>query len=200
MTQSLLAALQGNPPRIVAIGASAGAVDALGLLLPQLPATLPATVVVVVHVPPDAPSALPGLFAPRCALTTCEVEDKMELRSGRIYFAPPDYHVLAERDGTLALSVDEPVNHSRPSIDVLFESVALAWGASALGILLSGASDDGARGLARMRAAGGLTWVQTPESALIAVMPRAALALAPHATADPADMGAALEAWERERG
>lgn len=114
MTQSLLAALQGNPPRIVAIGASAGAVDALGLLLPQLPATLPATVVVVVHVPPDAPSALPGLFAPRCALTTCEVEDKMELRSGRIYFAPPDYHVLAERDGTLALSVDEPVNHSRP--------------------------------------------------------------------------------------
>lgn len=199
MIEPLLEGLRQRPPRVVAIGASAGAVEALGALLPRLPATLPLFGVVVVHVPADRRSALPELFAQRSAIATREAEDKLPPATGTVYFAPPDYHLLVERDGTLALSVDDPVHHSRPSIDVLFDSVALAFGAEALGILLSGASQDGAEGLAHIRAVGGHTWVQTPESAQMALMPRAALALAPHLTADPATMGAALAAWGAER-
>lgn len=203
MSREVIAALADDlrrrSPRVVAIGASAGAVEALGGLLPRLPRDLPLFVAVVVHVPADRRSALPELFAPRCQMATREAEDKLVPVSGTVYFAPPDYHLLVERDGTLALSVDEPVHHSRPSIDVLLDSVALAYGADALGILLSGASQDGADGLAHIRAVGGHTWVQTPESAQMAVMPRAALARAPHLTADPASMGAALAAWGAER-
>jgi two-component system chemotaxis response regulator CheB len=193
----LARALRAQPPTLIAIGASAGAVDALGQLLPELPAMLGAPVLIVVHVPPDRRSALPELFAASCALTTLEAEDKTMPDPASVYFAPPDYHLLVERGGTLALSVDEPVHHSRPSIDVLFESVADAAGAGALGILLSGASRDGAEGLRRIRDVGGQTWVQTPESAQVAVMPRAALELAPHCTLDPRTMGRALAAWRR---
>lgn len=195
MSAAMIEPLRERPPRVIAIGASAGAVDALGALLPRLPASLPAVVVVVVHVPGDRRSALPDLFTARCAVPTREAEDKLVPTPGTVYFAPPDYHLLVERDGTLALSVDDPVHHSRPSIDVLFDSVALACGAEALGILLSGASQDGAEGLLHIRAVGGHTWVQTPESAQMAVMPRAALARAPHLTADPSTMGTALAAW-----
>lgn len=198
MIEALVEPLRRRPPRVVAIGASAGAVEALGALLPRLPATLPLFGAIVVHVPADRRSALPELFAQRCAIATREAEDKLVPVPGTVYFAPPDYHLLVERDGTLALSVDDPVHHSRPSIDVLFDAVALAFGAEALGILLSGASQDGAAGLAHIRAVGGHTWVQTPESAQMALMPRAALALAPHLTADPATMGAALAAWGAE--
>jgi two-component system chemotaxis response regulator CheB len=197
MIDELARALRAQPPTLIAIGASAGAVDALGQLLPELPARLGAPVLIVVHVPPDRRSALPDLFSSSCALATREAEDKTVPDPASVYFAPPDYHLLVERDGTLALSVDEPVHHSRPSIDVLFESVAEAVGAGALGILLSGASRDGAEGLRRIRDAGGHTWVQAPETAQVAVMPRAALELAPHATLDPRSMGCALAAWRR---
>ena len=195
MIDEMVSALHAQPPRVIAIGASAGAVDALGQVLPRLPVSLPAFVVVVVHVPADRRSALGDLFAQRCAVATREAEDKLVPQPGTVYFAPPDYHLLVERDGSLALSVDEPVHHSRPSIDVLFDSVAEAFGQEALAMLLSGASQDGADGLAHVRASGGQTWVQTPESAQMPVMPRAALARAPHLTADPTTMGAALAAW-----
>ena len=195
MTEALARALRARPPAVVAIGASAGAVEALGRLLPALPGRLPVAVLVVVHVPADRSSALPELFGQTCALATLEVEDKTMPHAATVYFASPDYHLLVERDGSLALSVDEPVNHSRPSIDVLFESVAVAHGPHALGILLSGASRDGAEGLARMREVGAHTWVQDPATAQATVMPRSALALAPHETLDPASMGRALAEW-----
>ena len=195
MIDALARALREQPPTLIAIGASAGAVDALSQLLPELPATLGAPVLIVVHMPPGRRSALPELFSASCALATLEAEDKSMPDPGRVYFAPPDYHLLVERDGSLALSVDEPVHHSRPSIDVLFESVADALGGGALGILLSGASRDGADGLRRIRQAGGRTWVQAPETAQVAVMPQAALELAPHPTMDPRSMGRALAAW-----
>jgi two-component system, chemotaxis family, protein-glutamate methylesterase/glutaminase len=182
-------------PAIVAIGASAGAVDALGQILPQLLPTFPVPVLIVVHVPADRRSALPALFGRTCAVATTEAEDKMRPEPSTVYFAPPDYHLLVEADGSLALSVDDAVHHSRPSIDVLFESVATVYGPRALGILLSGASRDGADGLARIRDAGGQTWVQEPDTAQMAVMPRAALALAPHVIADPRSIGLALAAW-----
>lgn len=195
-----LEALRAHDPAIIAIGASAGALDALGRLLPPLPPTLPAAMVVVVHVPPDPGSALRAALATHTVLPVCEAEDKVPARRGSIYIAPADYHLLVERDGTLALSIDEPVLYSRPSIDVLLESVAYALNGRVLGILLSGASADGATGLAVIRARGGLTWVQTPESAAVAAMPQAALALAPHPALDPDTMGRILAAWSTSRG
>lgn len=193
---SPLEALRAHVPRVVAVGASAGAVEALLDLLPLLPADLPAPVLVVVHVPRDRSSALPALFAPRCATRVVEAEDKVGAEAGTVYFAPPGYHLLVERNGGLALSSDELVNLSRPSIDVLFESAAYAFGPQALGIVLSGANADGARGLACIREHGGLGWVQDPHTARIAVMPESAIAAAhPDAVLAPGAMGHALAEW-----
>jgi two-component system, chemotaxis family, protein-glutamate methylesterase/glutaminase len=194
-TDDRLDALRRHDPAIIAIGASAGAIEALGRLLPPLPAAFPAPILVVVHVPPHPDNALPAALATHTALRVREAEDKLTPAAGSIYVAPADYHLLVERDGTLALSIDEPVLYSRPSIDVLLESAAYASPRRVLGILLSGASADGAAGLARLWARGGLTWVQEPASAAVPVMPRAALALAPHAVLDPGDMGRLLATW-----
>lgn len=191
-----LDALRAHDPRLVAVGASAGAVEALLELLPELPATLPAPVLVVVHVPRDRKSALPALFAARCGVRVAEAEDKIDADAGTVYFAPAGYHLLVERDGRLALSSDELVNLSRPSIDVLFESAAFAFGPRALGIVLSGANADGAHGLALIRQRGGLAWVQDPGTAQVSYMPDAAIAAAsPDAVLAPSAMARVLAAW-----
>lgn len=195
MIAAAVARLRAQSPALVTIGASAGAVEALQSLLPPIPASVRCAFAIVVHVPAGRRSQLPELFARSCALRTREAEDKAALEPGAVYFAPSDYHLLVERDGTLSLSIDEPVHFSRPSIDVLFESTARAFGPRALGILLSGANADGADGLAAMAACGSLTWVQTPASARASMMPEAALARAEHVTMDPADMGKALAEW-----
>ncbi|KAA0181858.1 chemotaxis protein CheB [Cupriavidus cauae] len=189
-------------PDAVVIGGSAGGIEALNVLLPMLPAAFRPALIVVLHLRPDTPSLLPQLFSLRCALPVCEAEDKMPVRHGHLYLAPPDYHLLVERDsrhggaysgshvGTpvgnlgseraegvhFALSVDPPERFSRPSIDVLFESAAHAWREALLGILLSGANDDGARGLETIRHCGGRTWVQAPDTASAETMPAEAIA------------------------
>ncbi|NLD53511.1 MAG: chemotaxis protein CheB [Burkholderiaceae bacterium] len=160
---------------LVAIGASAGGVAALSEILPALPADFPLPVVVVVHVPPARESLLADLFGKRCRLSVVEAEDKTRLDSGRIYFSPPDYHLMIEEDLTCSLSVDEPVNFSRPSIDVLLESAASSLGDGVIAIILTGTSADGARGLRAVRAAGGIGWVQAPETAQSALMPQRAI-------------------------
>jgi two-component system, chemotaxis family, protein-glutamate methylesterase/glutaminase len=175
------------PPRALVVGASAGAVDALSRVLPGLPRSFPAPVLVVVHLPAAGPSLLAALFAPRCALRVYEAEDKLRPQPGAIYFAPPDYHLLVEHDGRLSLSVDDPVNFSRPSIDVLFESAAEAHRAALIGLVLTGANDDGARGLLAVRRAGGLAVVQDPDDARADAMPRAALRSVPDALVLPLD-------------
>jgi two-component system chemotaxis response regulator CheB len=195
---AVLDRLREHAPGVVCIGASAGAIEALGQILPELPPAFGVPVLVVVHVPADWKSALPELLGTRCALEISEAEDKVQASSGHVYFAPPNYHLLVEDDGCLALSADEPVNFSRPSIDVLFESVAHAFGSRALAILLSGANADGAAGLAMVKSCGGLTWVQTPATARVATMPEAALKLTEHAILDPRDMGLALAQWESQ--
>jgi two-component system chemotaxis response regulator CheB len=197
---ALVQELRERPPAIVAIGASSGALEALTALLPPLPASFPSPLVVVVHIPADRPSGLPAVLAVQCAVALREAEDKMPFQPGTAYFAPPGYHLLVERHGAAALSIEDPVLFSRPSIDVLFDSVARSYGPRALGILLSGANADGAAGLAAMRTRGALTWVQTPESARVAAMPEAALRLAAHRALDPAAMGQALAAWTRQDG
>ncbi|GJG97534.1 chemotaxis protein CheB [Cupriavidus pauculus] len=165
----------------VVIGGSAGALEALNTLLPMLPGVGAPAVLVVVHQVPSSTSLLPELLALRCRLPVHEGEDKMMVQAGHLYVAPPDYHLLVEADPAvpgsvrLALSVEPPVRYSRPSIDVLFESAAIAWRKRMLGILLSGANDDGARGLAAIHAAGGQTWVQAPDSALVDTMPQDAI-------------------------
>lgn len=160
---------------LVVIGGSSGALDALQTFLPRLGADYPRPIAVVVHLPPDRPSLLVSVLSDSCGLRVREVEDKQQPEVGTVYVAPPNYHVLVERRGCFSLCVDEPVNFSRPSIDVLFESAADAHGGALVAVLLGGASDDGARGLARVAARGGRTVVQSPESASARTMPDAAL-------------------------
>ncbi|MDM4769499.1 chemotaxis protein CheB [Solimonas sp. SE-A11] len=158
----------------VAIGASAGGVEALSQLLTALPRGFPAAVFIVLHLSRERPSMLAELFQARCALPVREAADKEPIQAGTVYLAPPDYHLLVDAGPQLALSVDEPVQYSRPSIDVLFETAADEYGDRLLGIVLTGGNDDGARGLVAIRAAGGLGAVQDPATALVPAMPLAA--------------------------
>jgi len=159
---------------LVVIGCSSGGVEALRQLLPAFPASLGLSVVVVIHLAPGSPGLLPGLFAGQCALGVKEAEDKEAIAPGRVYFAPSGYHLLVEPDRSFSLSVEEPVNFSRPSIDVLFESAAAAYGRRLLGIVLTGANRDGADGLREVIARGGYGMVQDPESAEWREMPQSA--------------------------
>lgn len=171
-------ALPTTPPDAIVIGASAGAIEALGAILPVFPAGLSVPVVVVVHVPPRRPSLLVELFRAKCALEVAEPFDKEPVRPGVVWFAPPDYHLLVEDDRTFSLSIEAPVHWSRPCIDALFESAAQAYGGRVLGIVLTGASSDGAEGARAIRAAGGVIAVEDPLTAESKTMPYAAIAAA----------------------
>ncbi|MCX2894515.1 chemotaxis protein CheB [Stenotrophomonas lactitubi] len=168
-------------PAVVVIGASAGGVAALQIVLGALPASLPVPVLVVLHLPRDRSSRIADVLAPYCTLTLREAEDKQPLQAGTVTFAPPDYHLLVEDEQAIALSMDEPVLFSRPAIDPLFESAAAVFGTRVLAILLTGASSDGSDGVAAVRAAGGQAWLQCPEEAEASMMPASALQ---HAGAD----------------
>jgi len=159
----------------VVIGASAGGVEAVSLLLPALSDALRAAVFIVLHQPRERHSLLPALFQRKCAWPLHEAVDKQPIATGNVYLAPPDYHLLVDRGPCIALSADEPVHFSRPSIDVLFESAADLYGERLLGIVLTGANEDGAAGLASVAAAGGVTVVQRPDTAQASTMPAAAL-------------------------
>jgi two-component system chemotaxis response regulator CheB len=161
--------------RAVVVGTSAGGVEALSTLLPALPPGLRPPLFVVLHVPRDRPSLLVDLLGRRCAVPVVEAEDKMPVQEGTVYVAPPDYHLLIDEGPRLSLSVDPPVNFSRPSIDVLFESAADVFGAGLVGIILTGASRDGASGLRAIRDAGGATVVQAPQDARVPFMTEAAI-------------------------
>jgi two-component system, chemotaxis family, protein-glutamate methylesterase/glutaminase len=168
-----------RPARLVAVGASAGGVEALLELLPALPADFGVPVVVVLHLPEDRDSVLCELFAKRCARPVREAGDKTPATPGTIFFAPAGYHLLVEADLTFSLSCDAPECYSRPSIDVLFSSAADALGTGLVAVLLTGANNDGAKGLAEVATQGGLTVVQDPSQARSATMPSAAIALGP---------------------
>jgi two-component system chemotaxis response regulator CheB len=161
---------------VIVIGGSAGALDVLLEIGAALPDALTAPIVIALHLQASQPSLVPELLARTCRRPVREVEDKLSLLPYTVYVAPPNYHVLIERDATLALSVDPPVHYSRPSIDVLFESAADGFGARALGVVLSGANEDGAQGLARIRRAGGAAVIQDPATAMYPTMPAAAVA------------------------
>lgn len=168
-----------NELSAVVIGASAGGVEALGWVLPAFRRDAGVAVLVVVHLPRERPSKLAEIFAPKSSLTVVEADDKEPISPGTIYFAPPDYHLLIDIGPQISLSSDELVHYSRPSIDVLFESAADIYRQRLLGIVLTGANDDGAAGLAAVARAGGRTLVQDPTSASASAMPLAALKAAP---------------------
>lgn len=160
----------------VVIGVSTGGFQALEKILPRLHSEIPAPVFIVQHVSPDSNNYMTEHFSRRCRVRVKEAEDKETPAHGTIYFAPPDYHLMVEYCRTLALSADERVNFSRPSVDVLFETAAEAYGEKLIGIVLTGANSDGAAGLVKIKKMGGLTIVQSPETAEASAMPRAALA------------------------
>lgn len=168
-------ALRRRPIDAVVIGTSAGGLAALSVLVAGLPRRFRLPLLVVQHVPPIGPTQLVEIFRRKTELAVQEASDKAPVRGGTLYFAAPGYHLLVEPDLSLSLSQDDAMHFSRPSIDVLFESAADAWGERLAGILLTGANEDGAAGLEAIAQAGGLTIVQDPDEAEVVTMPRAAL-------------------------
>jgi two-component system, chemotaxis family, protein-glutamate methylesterase/glutaminase len=200
MTQGkLVPDLRERSIAALVVGGSAGGVEALNALLAALPRPLRVPVLVVLHIGAGSKTAWPLVFKNSTAPVS-EAEDKDVAEAGRVYIAPPDYHLLVDASGQLNLSVDERVKMARPSIDVLFESAAWAYGTRLLGIVLSGANSDGADGLLSIRERGGSCWVQAPETASSVVMPRAALRAVPDAQVlSPSEMAQALRSWGTEQ-
>lgn len=162
-------------PCLVTIGCSLGGLRALQVVLEALPADLPGALAIVQHRAVDSGPLVP-LLQMSCKLPVSEANDKDPIAPATVVLAPPDYHLLVELDRHFALSTAAPEKHARPSIDVLFESAAEAFGAQVVGVVLTGANEDGAAGLARIKAAGGLAVVQDPATAEGGTMPAAALA------------------------
>ena len=162
--------------RAVVIGGSAGGVEALSIVLSEFPPNFPLPILVVQHLHPSDNGSFVSYIARMVCLPVLEPCDKEKIECGCIYTAPANYHMLVERDGTISLSVDERVNWSRPSIDVLFESAALAWGGAVVAVILSGANSDGTKGMQAVREAGGLTIAQDLATAEYPIMPKAAMA------------------------
>jgi two-component system chemotaxis response regulator CheB len=168
-----------RPPKnridAVVIGASAGGIEAMSALLPPLPATFRPPIFIVLHLLRGRQSFLAEIFQPKCALKITEVEDGEAIKGNTVYFAPPDYHLLINDEHRLSLSVDDLVNYSRPSIDVLFESAADVFGDRLMGVILTGANSDGAKGLAAVKKAGGIAVVQRADEAAVSTMISSAL-------------------------
>ena len=164
-------------PELVAVGTSLGGLNALTRLLGALPERFRAPLVIVQHrtMNPDG-GGLGNVLQDHTRLMVVEAEDKMTLEPGRIYLAPADYHLMIEEPGRVALSTDAPVRAARPSIDVLFQTAADAYGDRLLGVILTGASADGAEGLAAIKERGGKAIVEDPATAECRTMPAAALA------------------------
>jgi two-component system, chemotaxis family, protein-glutamate methylesterase/glutaminase len=160
---------------LVVVGASWGGLHAVGTVLDGLGEDSPAAIVIAQHRGPWGGERLAPLLQCHTRLPVREAEDKDELTPGAVFLAPPDYHTLIEADGTIALSTEEHVRHARPSIDVLFHSAAEAYRERCVGVVLTGANEDGAEGLALIKQLGGVAVVQDPRTAERREMPTAAL-------------------------
>lgn len=161
--------------KVVIIGGSAGSLQALLQILPFIENPISFAIVIVVHRKNSDEQTLEALLALKANVVVKEVEDKVALKSGFIYIAPSNYHLLFERNETLSLDTSEKINYSRPSIDVSFESAAEIYGSNLIGILLSGSNSDGTLGMKAIQKAGGITVVQNPLSAEMSFMPNNAI-------------------------
>jgi len=165
-----------HPYRAIAIGASFGGPDVLQTLLARLPASFRLPIFIVQHRSSGRDGAFANMLARHCALPVLNVYDKLPIRAGHVYVAPPNYHLLVERNKRLSLSVDEKEHFVRPAADVLLETAAEAYLGQLVGVIVTGANADGARGLKRVYELGGLTIVQSPDTAMASAMPKAAIA------------------------
>jgi two-component system chemotaxis response regulator CheB len=163
--------------KAVVIGTSAGGIEALDYLLPMIPANIDVPVFIVQHILASSDSYFVRMLKSKCQVRVKEACHTEEIMPGTVYFAPPDYHLLIDDNFTLALTMDEKVNFSRPSIDVLFESAADVYQQFLTGILLTGANNDGSKGLLKIHKNGGSTIVQNPSEAQVAEMPKSAIEL-----------------------
>ena len=161
--------------RLIAIGVSAGAMEALSIIIPKLPANFSIPVVIIQHISPQSDNYMTRYLDTISAIRVKEVDEKERIRPGVVYTAPPNYHVLLEEDETFSLSVDERINFARPSVDVFFESAADVYRSHLVGVILTGANNDGSKGLKLIKKVGGLTIVQDPNTAEVDGMPRAAI-------------------------
>lgn len=159
----------------VVIGSSTGGMDALRTILEVLPRNFSVPILVAQHISPHSDNYLAKFLDTACKVVVKEAEEKETIISGNVYLAPPNYHLLVEKDRSISLSVEARISYARPSIDVLFESAAEAYNTGLIGIVLTGANHDGSNGLKRIKECGGLTIVQNPDTALADSMPRAAI-------------------------
>ena len=166
---------KGVNKQLLIIGGSAGSLEVISFLLPKLILPITYSIVVVIHRKQGVDDLLTGLLQNGCPLPVSEAREKEVIRSGTVYLAPPDYHLLFENNKTFSLDHSEKVNYSRPSIDVSFESASHVFKENVLGLLLSGANQDGTAGLKQIRKMGGKIIVQNPESASFPYMPMHAL-------------------------
>ncbi|MBA3018127.1 MAG: chemotaxis protein CheB [Proteobacteria bacterium] len=160
----------------IVIGVSSGGMITLDKILRHLPSDFALSIIIVQHQHPESDDFLARFLDARCSLTVKQADEKEIIMPGKIYIAPPNYHLLVEEDKTLSLSTNKHVNFARPSIDVLFETAADVFGEKLVGIILTGANEDGSRGLKKIKESGGLTIVQDPDTAEVATMPKAAIA------------------------
>jgi two-component system, chemotaxis family, protein-glutamate methylesterase/glutaminase len=159
---------------LVVIGCSLGGMHALQEVLGALPEQFPVPIAIVQHRHKASNDTLPTFLAKSAKLRVVDVDDKLWIKPGTVYLAPADYHLLVER-GAFSLSVDDRVAYSRPSVDVLFESAADAYGDRVVGIVLTGANSDGAKGVQRIKARDGFVIAQDPKTAEAPEMPRSAI-------------------------
>jgi two-component system, chemotaxis family, protein-glutamate methylesterase/glutaminase len=160
---------------ILVIGGSAGSLDVLLHVLPQVKRPLRFAIIIVLHRKSSTQSSLSDLFVAKTKHLVKEADDKEKIQKGIIYLAPADYHLLIEEDRTFAMDDSEKVNFSRPSIDVTFETAAEVFKDKLTCLLLSGANNDGTEGLKRVKALGGRIWIQDPKNAEVSQMPKSAL-------------------------
>jgi two-component system chemotaxis response regulator CheB len=163
--------------KAIVMGVSTGGVAALKRILGGVTVDFPIPIIIATHITPDSGDALAVLLDSLCAIRVKEADDGEQVIPGTVYMAPANYHLLVERGGCLALSVDPPINYARPSVDALFESAAVAYGPGLIGVILTGAGFDGAKGLLKIKNNGGVTIVQEPADAEMESMPVSALQL-----------------------
>lgn len=167
----------GRLYKAVVMGVSTGGISALKRVLGALPVDFPVPVFVVTHLAPDSDDSLAVLLNTLCSIRIKEADECEIISPGTVYLAAANYHLLIERNGTLSLTSDPLVNFSRPSVDVLFETAVESYGASLIGVIMTGAGSDGCRGLLKIKNHGGLVIVQDPDSAEVNSMPINALQL-----------------------
>jgi two-component system chemotaxis response regulator CheB len=160
----------------IVIGVSSGGMITLNTILRHLPSDFALSIIIVQHQHPESDDFIAKFLDARCSLTVKQADEKESILPGVIYITPPNYHLMIEEDRTFSLTIDKRVHYARPSIDILFETAADVFGEKLVGIILTGANEDGNHGLRKIKESGGLTIVQDPDTAEVDTMPKAAIA------------------------